>query len=248
MAFDNEKCIASRWKMGKESGRMEPQPQHQTPYIQTSGKTPKEMWRRNQRIPQGRGNWRNERQRKKKNNDTWIKVAKNRERWIAMESEYASTAAAASVDSVHSRRCPPQDPIRPARLLNGVKLDDYWVARYRRAHFTSTRITRKDELFVWPWRVPRGRVELKWTFFTRSQSTSKDSKSASYAELRQNACNLKHGIHLDYRKTFLQSPLDVRVITNTLSRNSSMYDTKCRRWGSPRSSAQRNLWQERMKD
>ena len=55
-----------------------------------------------------------------KNNDTWIKVVKNRERWKAVESEYATTAAAASVDSVHSRRCPPQDPIRPARYLNGV--------------------------------------------------------------------------------------------------------------------------------
>ena len=27
-----------------------------------------------------------------KNNDTWIKMAKNRKRWKAMESEYASTA------------------------------------------------------------------------------------------------------------------------------------------------------------
>ena len=44
-----------------------------------------------------------------------------------MESEYSSTAAAASVDSVHSRRCPLLDPIRPARHLNGVKLDDYGV-------------------------------------------------------------------------------------------------------------------------
>ena len=41
-----------------------------------------------------------------------------------MESEYGKTAAAASVDSVHSRRNPPQDPLRPARYLNGVKLDD----------------------------------------------------------------------------------------------------------------------------
>ena len=32
-----------------------------------------------------------------KNNDTWIKVAKNRERWKTMESEYATTAAAVSV-------------------------------------------------------------------------------------------------------------------------------------------------------
>ena len=44
-----------------------------------------------------------------------------------MENKFATTAAAASVDSVHSRRCPPQDPIRPARYLNGVKLDDHEV-------------------------------------------------------------------------------------------------------------------------
>ena len=50
-----------------------------------------------------------------KNNDTWIKVAENRERWKQMETEYAMTAAGASGDSVHSRRCAPQDPIRPAR-------------------------------------------------------------------------------------------------------------------------------------
>ena len=63
-----------------------------------------------------------------KNNDTWIKVATNRERWKAMESEYATTAAATSVDSAVHRRNPPQDPIRPARYLNGVKLDEYEVA------------------------------------------------------------------------------------------------------------------------
>ena len=62
------------------------------------------------------------------NNDTWTKVAPNRETWKAMESENASTAAAASVDSVHSRRCPSRDPIGPARYLNGVKLDEYEMA------------------------------------------------------------------------------------------------------------------------
>ena len=65
-----------------------------------------------------------------KNHDTWIKVEQNRKRWKAMESEYATTAAAASVDSVHSRRCSPQDPIRPARYLNGVKSDDYQVVNF----------------------------------------------------------------------------------------------------------------------
>ena len=57
--------------------------------------------------------------------DTRIKMAKNRERWKAMESEYASTAATASVESVHSRRCPPQDPVRPVSYLDSVKLNDY---------------------------------------------------------------------------------------------------------------------------
>ena len=59
-----------------------------------------------------------------KNNDTWIKVAENRERWKATTSEHAKTAAAISVDSVPRRENPPQDPIRPARHLNGVKLED----------------------------------------------------------------------------------------------------------------------------
>ena len=42
-----------------------------------------------------------------------------------MESEYENTAAGASIDSVHNKKNPPQDPIRPARYLNGVKLDEY---------------------------------------------------------------------------------------------------------------------------
>ena len=63
-----------------------------------------------------------------KNNDTWIKVAKNRERWKAM------TAAAVSVDTVQSRRNPPQAPVRPARYLYGVKFDEYEVANIALAH------------------------------------------------------------------------------------------------------------------
>ena len=41
-----------------------------------------------------------------------------------MESEYATTAAAVFVDSAQSRKNPPLDPVRPARYLNGVKLDE----------------------------------------------------------------------------------------------------------------------------
>ena len=49
---------------------------------------------------------------------------KNRERGISLESEYAMTAEERSVDSLLRRENPPRDPIRPARYLNGVKLDD----------------------------------------------------------------------------------------------------------------------------
>ena len=45
-----------------------------------------------------------------------------------MDSAYAKTAAAISVDRVLRRENLPQDPIRPARYLNGVRLDDDEVA------------------------------------------------------------------------------------------------------------------------
>ena len=61
-----------------------------------------------------------------KNYDTWIKVAKNRERWKAMESEYA----AISVDCATHRENPPQDPIRPARYLNDDHLQQRELASY----------------------------------------------------------------------------------------------------------------------
>ena len=119
--------------MGKDSRKMEPRPQHQAPDKQTSGKT-KKRWEdeindfhKPEETEETKGN-------ETKNNDTWIKVAKNRERWKAMESEYATTAAAVSVDSVESRRYPPQDPVRPARYLNGVKLDEYEVANIALLH------------------------------------------------------------------------------------------------------------------
>ena len=52
-----------------------------------------------------------------KNNNTWIKVAKNSERWKQQKDLWTM-----------SQRNPPQDPIRPALYLNGVKLDDDEVA------------------------------------------------------------------------------------------------------------------------
>ena len=45
-------------------------------------------------------------------------------RWYRREEMESDYAAAASGDSLQSRRCPPQDPTRPARYVNGVKLGD----------------------------------------------------------------------------------------------------------------------------
>ena len=55
--------------------------------------------------------------------------------WQNIEKEESSgkvnmqrRAAAVSVDKVQSKRNPPQDPVRPARYLNGVKLDAHELA------------------------------------------------------------------------------------------------------------------------
>ena len=55
-----------------------------------------------------------------KYNNTWIRVANNRERWTTLECEYAKTEEERSVDNVLRRDNPPQDLIRPARAQNGV--------------------------------------------------------------------------------------------------------------------------------
>ena len=99
---------------------MEPQPQHQAPDKRDGWEDEINDFLKPEETEEKKGN-------EIKNNDTWIKVAQNRERWKAMESEYATAAAAVSVDSV-SRRNPPKDPVRPARYLNGVKLDEDEVA------------------------------------------------------------------------------------------------------------------------
>ena len=63
-----------------------------------------------------------------KYNSAWIKVAKNRGRWLTLEREYAKTAEERSVDNVLRRENPQQDQIRPARYLNGFNLEDDEVA------------------------------------------------------------------------------------------------------------------------
>ena len=61
-----------------------------------------------------------------KNNDTWIKVAKiekDGRQWKVNSQRQKPQ----HLLTVHSRRCPPQDRIGPARDLSGVNLDDYQV-------------------------------------------------------------------------------------------------------------------------
>ena len=79
MAFGSENCIATRWTMGQENNQMEPMPQHQREDKVNDFLKPEE-------TEETKGN-------DIKNKDTWIKVAKNRERWKAMESDYAVAAA-----------------------------------------------------------------------------------------------------------------------------------------------------------
>ena len=117
---------AAKWNLGLRN---------HAPEKQTSGKTrKKERWEgeihdflKRQETEETKGN----EIQKQRHLD---KSGKNRERWRAMESEYAETAATASVDSVHSRRNPPKDPVRPVRYLNGVKLEEYEVANIALPH------------------------------------------------------------------------------------------------------------------
>ena len=62
--------------MDKESSKMEPRSQHQVPNKQTSGETEKQIneFLKPDENESTKGN-------KMKNNDTWIKVTKNRARW-----------------------------------------------------------------------------------------------------------------------------------------------------------------------
>ena len=72
-----------------------------------------------------------------------------------------------------------------------LRVEEFSVQKLRESHETIHRltsqvqeITGKNELYEWFWRFPWSRVKLQWTIFT-FQSTSKDSKSAIFTELRQ---------------------------------------------------------------
>ena len=73
-----------------------------------------------------------------------------------------------------------------------------------KTHFTTSRIARKDEWIEWLWRIPRSIIfEFLWFFHT----IPVNQQGFQFRDLcwaATHACNLKHGIHLDYWKTFLQ--------------------------------------------
>ena len=58
------------------------------------------------------------------------------------------------------------------------------------------------------------------------------------------ACHLTHGICLDHRKTFCLTTFDIRVITDTLSRNSSLKESNVPQVESQCREVQRHLSQE----
>ena len=66
-------------------------------------------------------------------------------------------------------------------------------------HFTIAVYARTNEFYERFRRIPGSGIESQWKIVSRSQSTSRDSKSTLHAAT--NACNMKHGMYLDYRKT-----------------------------------------------
>ena len=100
------------------------------------------------------------------------------------------------------------------------------------AHFTSTRFAREVELHEWFHRISRDRFELEWKHFLRSQPTSSHSKSTFHAKPRQTLATWHMEFVWTTGKRFWQSTSSVRFITDTLSRNSSLYDSKCDRCSS----------------
>ena len=100
------------------------------------------------------------------------------------------------------------------------------------AHFTNTRVAREGALHEWFRRISRYRIELQWKFFSRSQSTSSRSKSSIYVESRPKHAIRYMEIVWNTGKRVWQSTSNVRLITDTLSRNSSLNESECQ-WFDP---------------
>ena len=90
------------------------------------------------------------------------------------------------------------------------RVDKFIVQKMRESHDTIQRLTSQvQELQE---RVncmndsgefQKNRIELQWTLFSRSQSTSSHSKSCYIFHAAKNTCHLIHGICLNHREKFL---------------------------------------------
>ena len=78
--------------------------------------------------------------------------------------------------------------------------------------------------------MSRKRVDLQWKIIPRSQSSGSCSKSSWYAEPRPKPATCYMEFVWDTGKHFWQSTCSNRFITDTLSRNSSLLESKCYMW------------------
>ena len=79
-------------------------------------------------------------------------------------------------------------------------------------------------------RISSFRIELQWKKISRSQSAVSRSKSSIYVELRPKPAIWYMEFVWDTGKCFWQSTSSNRFLTDTLSRYSSLYESKWYRW------------------
>ena len=114
----SDASIDARREMGQESSGMELWPQHKNQNIQSRWKTKKKMgdeingFLRPEETEETKGN-------DVRNNDTWIKMAKDQNSWKQTESEFAMTAAASPGARTHRGNRAAQHDDPPARYFEG---------------------------------------------------------------------------------------------------------------------------------
>ena len=123
---------------------------------------------------------------------------------------------------------------RDMRRGQEMRVDEFSMQKIERkscynagAHFTDTGLTRKGELYELFERISRFWIDLQWKINTCSQSTV-----SIYVERRRSMPLWYLEFVWYIRKRFWQSTLCVRFITDILSRNFPLYESKCHRCNS----------------
>ena len=125
------------------------------------------------------------------------------------------------VRNIHERKC---------ELMNSPCKIERKSCYDTGAHFTDTGIARKGELYGWFKRISRCRLDLQSKIVPR-QSAGSRSKSSICVEPQPKPATWYMEFAWYIRETFFwQSTYNARFITDTLSRNSSLYESKCYRW------------------